>query len=147
MSGTSVSGAFSRAFQRALSITSLRSSLVISPQSMRTSVTPGCTATRVSTSFLICARSGQPPMVSLTPTVTTPSSATTRHVGHHAEGDDVGAELGVDDRRGAARMHLRRQRSAELAITKSMLRVIRAVTLHCRCRSPPVAEFSEEDPP
>ena len=71
---TSVSGAFSRAFQRALSMTSLRSSLVISPQSMRTLVTPGCTATRVSMSFLIWARSGHPPIVSLTPTVTTPSS-------------------------------------------------------------------------
>ena len=34
--GTSVSGAFSRAFQRALNITSLRSSLVISPQSIFT---------------------------------------------------------------------------------------------------------------
>ena len=71
-----VSAAFSRAFQRALSITSVRSSLLISPHSMRTSRTPGCTATRLSTSFLICARSGQPPMVSLMPTVTTPSAAT-----------------------------------------------------------------------
>ena len=74
--GISVLGAFSRAFQRALVITSDRSSLVISPQSILTLVTPGCTATLVSTSFLICARSGQPPIVSLTPTVTTPSSLT-----------------------------------------------------------------------
>ena len=74
--GISVSGAFSRAFQRAFSITSLRSSLVISPQSMRTLVTPGCTATRLSTSFLIWARRGHPPIVSLTPTVTAPSAAT-----------------------------------------------------------------------
>jgi hypothetical protein len=36
VAGISVSGAFSRAFQRALDMTSLRSSLVISPQSMRT---------------------------------------------------------------------------------------------------------------
>ena len=36
----------------------------------------GCTATLVSTSFLIWARKGQPPIVSFTPTVTTPSSVT-----------------------------------------------------------------------
>ena len=76
LSEMAVSGADSRAFQRAFVITSLRSSLVISPQSIRTSVTPGCTATRVSTSFLIWARNGQPPMVSLTPTVTAPSGVT-----------------------------------------------------------------------
>ena len=76
VSGTSVAGAFSRAFQRALVITSLRSSLVISPQSIRTSRTPGCSATRVSMSFLICARSGQPPMVSFTCTSTKPLGCT-----------------------------------------------------------------------
>ena len=38
--------------------------------------TPGCAAMRVSTSFLICARSGQPAMVSLTPMVTSPSGVT-----------------------------------------------------------------------
>ena len=44
--GTWVSPACWRAFHRALSITSLRSSGVISPHSMRTSVTPGWTPTR-----------------------------------------------------------------------------------------------------
>ena len=76
VSGTLVSGACSRAFQRALSITVLRSSGVISPHSMRTSVTPGCTATRLSTSFLIWARRGQPPIVSFTCTVTAPAGDT-----------------------------------------------------------------------
>ncbi len=75
-SGTSVSGAFSRAFQRALVITALRSSAFISPQEIFTSETPGWTDTRVSTSFLISARSGHPPMVSLMPTVTRPSGCT-----------------------------------------------------------------------
>ena len=41
VAGIWVSGAFSRACQRALSITSERSSLVISPQSICTSRTPG----------------------------------------------------------------------------------------------------------
>ena len=75
-SGTSVSGARSRACQRALSITSVRSSEFISPHTMRTSVTPGWTPMRVSTSRLMSARSGQPPIVSLMPTVTTPSAST-----------------------------------------------------------------------
>ena len=74
--GTALAGAFSRAFHRALLITSARSSAFISPQSMRTSVTPGWRPTRCSTSFLMSARSGQPPIVSLMPIVTTPSSAT-----------------------------------------------------------------------
>jgi hypothetical protein len=74
-SGTSVSGAFWRAFQRALVITSLRSAASISPQEIVTSLTPGCTDTRDSTSFLISARSGQPLIVSLMPTVTTPASS------------------------------------------------------------------------
>ena len=51
----------------------LRSSAFISPHEIFTAVTPGCTETRVSTSFLISARSGQPPIVSLMPTVTSPS--------------------------------------------------------------------------
>jgi hypothetical protein len=66
-------------------MTSLRSSLVISPQSITTAVTPGWVAMRVSTSFLIWARSGQPPIVSLMPMVTTPSGLT-----------DAGADLGPD---------------------------------------------------
>ena len=57
--------------------------------------TPGWVATRVSTSFLIWARSGQPPMVSFTPTVTSPSRRH-RGAGGHAEVDDVAAQLGVD---------------------------------------------------
>ena len=44
------------------------------------------------------ARIGQPPIVSLTVTSTSPASETVT-AGHHAEGDDVGAELGVDDGR------------------------------------------------
>jgi hypothetical protein len=76
VAGTSVSGAFSRAAQRALSITSERSSGVISPQAIVTERTPGCVAMRVSTSFLICARSGQPAIVSFTPIVTSPSADT-----------------------------------------------------------------------
>ena len=74
--GTWVSPACWRAFQRALSMTSLRSSGVISPQAMRTSRTPGWTPRRVSTSRLMSARIGQPPIVSLIVTVTTPSSPT-----------------------------------------------------------------------
>ncbi len=73
VSGISVSGAFWRAFQRALVITSVRSSAFISPHEILTSVTPGCTDTLASTSRLISARSGHPLIVSLTPTVTTPS--------------------------------------------------------------------------
>ncbi len=74
--GTSVSGAFWRAFHRALVITWLRSSEFISPHEIFTAETPGCTDTRDSTSFLISARSGHPPIVSLMPTVTSPSGAT-----------------------------------------------------------------------
>ena len=96
LAGTCVSGACSRAAQRALSMTSDRSSAVISPHSMVTVRTPGCAAMRVSTSFLICARSGQPAMVSFTPMVTSPSGVT-RHAGRHPEVDDVAAELGIDD--------------------------------------------------
>ena len=76
VAGTCVSPACWRAFQRALSITALRSSGVISPQSMRTSATPGWTPTRCSISRLMSARSGQPPMVSLTVTRTIPSAPT-----------------------------------------------------------------------
>ncbi len=76
VAGIWVSGAFSRAAQRAFSMTSERSSGVISPQSIVTSRTPGWAATRVSTSFLIWARSGQPAMVSLTPMRTSPSADT-----------------------------------------------------------------------
>ena len=50
---------------------------------------------RVSTSFLIWARSGQPAMVSFTPMVTSPSEDT-RGVRGHAQVDDVAAELGID---------------------------------------------------
>ncbi len=70
VAGIWVSGAFSRACQRAFSITSERSSLVISPQSICTSRTLGWVAMRVSMSVLICARSGQPPIVSFTTIVT-----------------------------------------------------------------------------
>jgi hypothetical protein len=68
--GTSVSAAFSRADQRALVITSVRSSAVISPHSMCTVRTAGCRPMRVSMSFLIWPRNGQPPMVSFTQTLT-----------------------------------------------------------------------------
>ena len=71
-----VSPACWRAFQRALSMTSLRSSDVISPQSIVTSRTPGCTPTRCSISRLMSARKGQPPIVSLTVTATSPSGDT-----------------------------------------------------------------------
>ena len=76
LAGICVSGACSRAFHRALSMTSLRSSALISPHSMFTDRTPGWVATRVSMSLRICPRSGQPPMVSLTPTTTSPSGLT-----------------------------------------------------------------------
>ena len=76
LTGMAVSGEVSRAFHRAFDITSLRSSAVISPHVIVTPVTPGCDATRVSTSFLICVRSGQPLIVSFTSTVTAPSGAT-----------------------------------------------------------------------
>ena len=76
VAGTALSGAFERACQRALLITSARSSAFISPHSMRTSVTPGWRPTRCSTSRLMSARSGQPPIVSLMPIVTVPSVPT-----------------------------------------------------------------------
>ena len=72
--GICVSGACSRAFQRARVITAVRSSAVISPQSMVTFVTPGCDSSRDSMSFLICTRSGQPLMVSFMAIATTPSA-------------------------------------------------------------------------
>ena len=74
--GTCVSVACWRMPQRAFAITSLRSSGVISPQSMRTSVTPGWTPTRCSISRLMSARNGHPPIVSLTTTRTVPSGST-----------------------------------------------------------------------
>ena len=46
------------------------------PQTIFVRATPGCSSTRVSTSFLISARIGQPLIVSLISTVTQPSSAT-----------------------------------------------------------------------
>ena len=52
---------------------------------------------RVSTSCLIWARSGQPPMVSLMATVTSPSGVDRSPTApDHAELDDVAAELGID---------------------------------------------------
>ncbi len=74
--GTWVSPACWRAFQRALSITSVRSSGVISPHVMCTSRTPGWMPTRRSMASLMSARSGHPPIVSLTVTSTVPSSCT-----------------------------------------------------------------------
>ena len=49
--GTAVSVAFSRAFQRARDITAVRSSAVISPQSIFTFCTQGCTSRRLRMSF------------------------------------------------------------------------------------------------
>ena len=95
--GTSVSGARSRACQRALSITSVRSSEFISPHAMRTSVTPGWTPMRVSTSRLMSARQWAAADRQL-------DADRDDTVGididrwHHAERHDVGAELGIDDR-------------------------------------------------
>ena len=51
---------------------------------------------RVSTSFLICARSGQPAMVSFTPIVHVAAPGDDGDAGGHAEVDDVAAELGID---------------------------------------------------
>ena len=76
-SGTAVGAAFSRAFQRAFVITSDRSSAVISPQSIFTFCTQGCTSRRLLMSFWIWARSGQPRMVSFTPMVMMPSAMVT----------------------------------------------------------------------
>ena len=53
VAGISVSGAFSRAFQRARAMSALRSSCVISPISTPTVSTPGNWRTRASTSFWI----------------------------------------------------------------------------------------------
>ena len=74
--GTCVSLACSFAFHLARVITAVRSSAVISPQSMVTLVTPGCTNTRDSMSFFICTRSGQPLMVSFIAMDTKPSVLT-----------------------------------------------------------------------
>ena len=96
-SGTSVSGASSRACQRALSITSVRSSEFISPHTMRHGGDAGVDAD---------------PRLDLALDVGAQRAATDRQLdadgdaavgidvdgGHHAERDDVGAELGIDDR-------------------------------------------------
>ncbi len=74
--GISLSGACSRAFQRAVAMAADFSSWVISVQLMRTLVTAGSDSTRERTSFWIWARIGQPAVVRATVTVTTPSSAT-----------------------------------------------------------------------
>ena len=74
--GIWVSGADSALFQRALAMAAAFSSWVSSPQSMPTDVTPGSEATRAFTSFWICARSGQPAVVSEMRTRTPPSGAT-----------------------------------------------------------------------
>ena len=74
LSGILVSGACSLAFHRARVITAVRSSAVISPQSMVTLLTPGCVPTRASMSCLICTRSGQPLIVNFMPMATTPSA-------------------------------------------------------------------------
>src|SRR6266851_2218536 len=71
--GISVTGASSRAFQRALAISALFSSAPISPMSTLTPVTPGRLPTRASTSLRSWVRSGQPAMVRATVTVTVPS--------------------------------------------------------------------------
>ena len=74
--GTSVGAAFSRALNRARCIAAVFCSAVISPYSTDTSVTPGRPRTFDSTSRLICARSGQPAVVSATVTPTWPSGDT-----------------------------------------------------------------------
>lgn len=66
VAGIVVSGAFSRAFQRARDMTSRFCSLVISPKWTRTAFTPGRVPTLVFTSFMSWARSGQPAVVSAT---------------------------------------------------------------------------------
>jgi hypothetical protein len=96
LGGIWVSGAFERAFQRAFDMTCDRSSAFISPQSMRTSDTPGWRpdaigdlpldvgAERASADRQLDA-DGDDAVVGHV------------HAGHHAERHDVGAELGIDD--------------------------------------------------
>ena len=76
-SGTAVGAAFSLAFHRAFDITAVRSSAVISPQSIFAFVTHGWTSSRLLMSFWIWARRGHPRMVSFTPMVTIPSAMVT----------------------------------------------------------------------
>ena len=64
--GTSVGAAFSRALKRARCIAAVFCSGVISPYSTFTAVTPRNPRTFDSTSRLICARRGQPAVVSAT---------------------------------------------------------------------------------
>ena len=98
---TAVSSSRSETFQRALAIAPAFSSWVISVHSMRTSLDARePTPTRVRMSFWICARRGQPLVVRAIVTTTSPSAPTHRST-HHAELDDVAAELGVDDARAA----------------------------------------------
>ena len=129
---TSVFGAFSRAFQRALVITSERSSLVISPQSIVTLVTPGCTATLVSTSFLIWARNGQPPIVSFTPTVTTPSGLTSTRGTMPSVTMSAPSSGSITDRSSCVTVST----SGGLGITASILR-LQVVTMTCQPQEEP----------
>ena len=76
VAGICVSGADSALFQRALAMAAAFSSWVSSVQSIPTLVTPGSDPTRALTSFWICARKGQPAVVSAIRTRTAPSGST-----------------------------------------------------------------------
>ena len=68
--GISVSGAFSATFRRAIAMAAALASAESSVQEILTPLTPGREPTRVRTSRWICARRGQPMVVSATVTVT-----------------------------------------------------------------------------
>ena len=91
---SAVSGASSRAFQRARAITAARSSASMAATCTSTERTQSRDCTWPTTSRSIWVRSGQAAMVRATSTTTSPPS--TRDVPHHAEVDDGVAELGVD---------------------------------------------------
>ena len=103
VAGTSVSAARSRGRSSGpWSSRRVRSSAFISPHSMRdVRDARGGAPTRLSISRLMSARSGQPPIVSLTLDGDDAVGRRPSTRWHHAERHDVGAELGVDDRRRA----------------------------------------------
>ena len=94
--GTSVSGASSRAFQRARAMTAARSSASIAATSTRTEPTQSSAWTWLTTSFSIWLRSGQDAMVSAH--LYGDVGSLDGDAAHHAQIHDRVAELGIHHR-------------------------------------------------
>ena len=97
VAGTSVSGAFSAHVESGPGHgRGLLLGVELVPREVDLDDTPGRSATRARTSRWIWARRGQPEVVRAMVTSTRPSSSI-RHGTGHAQLDDVGAQLGIDD--------------------------------------------------